>query len=357
MSAASARGAGLPDQELPTRSVRLRLTALYGALFFACGGGLLAITYLLVGRATAIDAVNVRVPSGTPARGAAVHTHLVDLHQLLVQSGIALAIMSVASIALGWLVAGRVLVARLDTAFEAQRRFVANASHELRTPLAAMRASLDVAIAKPVPVPEHVVVLEDRLRRELDRLERLLDGLLMLARGDRADVSEQPSVRLDPIAAAAVARREPEISTMRLQVDLHSCPDACARGSEALLTRMVENVIDNAIIHNEQGGWVRVTPATDGPLTRLVVENGGALLAQTDVDQLTQPFRRLGPPRTGSDRGTGLGLSIVASIARAHGGALDLDARSDGGLRVAIALPAAGSTPAGPASTPAGADR
>jgi signal transduction histidine kinase len=347
MSAAAARGAGSPVQQLPTRSVRLRLTALYGALFFACGGGLLAITYVLVGRATAIDAVNTLTPGG-PALGAAVHTHLVDLHQLLVQSAIALAIMTAVSIALGWLVAGRVLVTRLDTAFEAQRRFVANASHELRTPLAAMRASLDVAIAKPVPVPEHILVLEERLRREFDRLERLLEGLLTLARGERAELADGAAVALDPIATAALARRGCEISAMRLQVDLRHCPDARARGSEALLTRMVENVIDNAILHNEPGGWIRVTPGADGPLTRLVVENGGALLEQTEVDQLTQPFRRIGPPRTGSDRGSGLGLSIVDSIARAHGGELDLDARSEGGLRVAIALPAAGA--------PSGAD-
>ena len=345
MFAASTRGAGPLDGELPTRSVRLRLTALYGALFLVCGTGLLAITYLLVSRATAIHAVNVRLSGGQPAHGAVVHTHLVDLHQLLVQSAIALAIMTVVSIALGWVVAGRVLVARLDAAFEAQRRFVANASHELRTPLAAMRASLDVAIAKPVPVPDHILVLEDRLRREFDRLERLLEGLLTLARGERADVSDEPAVALDPIAAAAVARRRPEISAMQLEVDLLRCPDACARGSEALLTRMVENVIDNAVLHNEPGGWVRVTPATDGPLIHLVVENGGPVLAQTEVDQLTQPFRRLGAPRTGSERGTGLGLSIVDSIARAHGGEVDLDARNDGGLRVAIALPAAEPAP------------
>ena len=103
---------------------------------------------------------------------------------------------------------------------------------------------------------------------------------------------------------------------------------------------MVENVIENAISHNEPGGWVRVTPAVEGSLASLVVENGGGPLVQEDVDQLAQPFRRLGTPRTGSQMESGLGLSIVASIAQAHGGALDLQARNDGGLRVAIALPA-----------------
>jgi signal transduction histidine kinase len=344
LGAMSAASAWHTDRGLPARSVRLRLTALYGGLFLACGAGLLAITYLLVSRATAIHAVATRSAGSAPARGAVVHTHLVDLHQLLVQSGIALAIMTIVSAALGWLVAGRVL-RPLRSAFEAQQRFVANASHELRTPLATMRASLDVAMAKPVPAPEHIVVLENRLRRELDRLELLLEGLLALARGEHANVSGALAVALDPIAAAAVARRRPEISSLGLAVDLERCADARVRGSEALLARMVENVIDNAVLHNQPGGWVRVIPGIEGQVASLVVENGGELLAQGDVDQLAQPFRRLGAPRTGSQRGTGLGLSIVASIAQAHGGELELRARDDGGLRVAIVLPAAGTAP------------
>jgi signal transduction histidine kinase len=104
---------------------------------------------------------------------------------------------------------------------------------------------------------------------------------------------------------------------------------------------MVENVIDNAIHHNEPGGWVRITTAVEGSRACFVVENGGAVLAQSDVDQLARPFRRLGAERTGSERGSGLGLSIVKSIAESHGGTLKLQAHSDGGLRVVIALPLA----------------
>jgi signal transduction histidine kinase len=102
---------------------------------------------------------------------------------------------------------------------------------------------------------------------------------------------------------------------------------------------MVDNVIDNAIGHNQDGGWIRVATGADGPLARVVVETGGALLDQRQVAQLAQPFRRLGADRTGS--GSGLGLSIVAAITTAHGGTLDLHARPDGGLRVSISLPLA----------------
>jgi signal transduction histidine kinase len=104
---------------------------------------------------------------------------------------------------------------------------------------------------------------------------------------------------------------------------------------------MVDNVVDNAIGHNRDGGWIRVATGADGAMARLVVETGGDVLDQQQVTQLAQPFRRLGAERTGSDSGAGLGLSIVAAIAEAHGGTLDLQARAEGGLRVGIALPLA----------------
>ena len=110
---------------------------------------------------------------------------------------------------------------------------------------------------------------------------------------------------------------------------------------------MVENVIDNAIGHNQPGGWVRVTTAVEDERAQLVVENGGPVLDPDEVKQLTQPFRRIGAERTGSDNGAGLGLAIVASIVEVHGGTLDLEALTDGGLRVAITLPLAARTAAG----------
>jgi signal transduction histidine kinase len=110
---------------------------------------------------------------------------------------------------------------------------------------------------------------------------------------------------------------------------------------------MVENVIGNSIGHNQPGGWVRVTTAVEGQLARLVVENGGPVLDSDQVKELTRPFRRIAAERTGSDKGAGVGLAIVASIAEVHGGTLDLEARSDGGLRVAVTLPLAVTTAAG----------
>jgi hypothetical protein len=375
---------------LPARSVRLRLTALYAGLFLLSGAALLGLTYLLVLHATAGGFVvtptgTAATPSG--ARGVTATSHGIDLHQLLVQSGIALAIMSVASAGLGWVVAGRVLaplrtmttstrrisehnlhdrldvqgpddelkeladtidglLERLEAAFDAQRRFVANASHELRTPMAGMRASLDVAMAKPGSLPPHILTLADRLRQGFDHLDRLLESFLALARAQQAEVADEGTLALGELASAAITRHAAAISDLRLAVDQHECSEGRVIGSETLLSRMVENVIANAVNHNQPGGWIRINSDIHGREASLVVENGGEILAQEDVDALAQPFRRLGADRTGSENGTGLGLSIVAAIAQAHGGTLKLHALSDGGLRVAIDLPVA--APAAP---------
>jgi signal transduction histidine kinase len=128
-------------------------------------------------------------------------------------------------------------------------------------------------------------------------------------------------------------------------------------GSETLLRRMVDNVVDNAIGHNRDGGWIRVATGADRASARLIVETGGDVLDQQQVAQLAQPFRRLGAERTGSDSGAGLGLSIVAAIAAAHGGTLDLQARAEGGLRVSIALPLAAPSRPGERAATAGAAR
>jgi signal transduction histidine kinase len=234
------------------------------------------------------------------------------------------------------------LLGRLEGAFEAQRRFVANASHELRTPLTTMRASVDVAVAKPEPVPAQTIALADRLRGELDRVDGLLDGFLALARAQHGDLPGQTTLSLEYVTAAALAVRADAIAARHLTVHHVTGADGTwVTGSQPLLCRMVDNVVDNAIGHNRDGGWISVTTESDEHLARLVVETGGEVLDADQVSQLTQPFRRLGADRTGSDHGSGLGLSIVEAIAVAHGGTLGLHARPEGGLRVSIALPLA----------------
>ncbi|WP_255420895.1 sensor histidine kinase KdpD [Micromonospora sp. HM5-17] len=229
----------------------------------------------------------------------------------------------------------------MESSFAAQRRFVANASHELRTPLATMRAALDVAVAKPDP-PAQTVALANRLRTELDRMDRLLENFLVLARAQHGEFADRGPVHLGDLLDATVAARAADIARRNLTVLDDGGPDpAWTEGSRALLARMAENLVDNAIVHNVDGGWLRVaTRGGPGPV-RLVLETGGPVLDQEQVARLARPFERLVAERTASDRGAGLGLSIVAAIVEAHGGRLELYARPEGGLRVTVTLPAA----------------
>jgi hypothetical protein len=233
------------------------------------------------------------------------------------------------------------LLDRLERSFAFERQFVANASHELRTPLAGMRTSLDVAMAKPGPVPAHIGTLADRLRRELDQVDRLLESFLALAQSQREAPAALSTVSLAELARLEIEHRADAISAKGLDVEQRLCPDAWVAGDLTLLSRMVGNLIDNSIGHNQLGGWVRVTTAVEERRAQLVVENGGPSLDPGQVKQLTQPFRRIVAERTGSDNGSGLGLSIVASIVEAHAGTLVLEALSGGGLRVSITLPLA----------------
>ena len=384
---------------LPRRTVRLRLTALYGMLFLASGAGLLTITNILarswpwpalvVSPDSRVSGRIQPAPSPIPAqvRVQAAAQHAAALNQLLAESAIALGVMAVVSAVLGWLVAGRVLrplremtaaaraisaedlskrlavpgpddelkdlgdtiddlLHRLETAFAAQRRFAASASHELRTPLAMMRTSLDVATAKPAPVPAELTVLAGKLREGLDQADHLVENLLLLARAQHGARDEQETIPLGPLVTDAIGTRAGLIASMGLHVK-HSPVDRAGvlvTGNPVLLAQMVANLIDNAVRHNHPGGWIRTQTSRDGPTVRLLVENGGSVLDPGKVTTLTQPFQRLGGDRTGSAAGTGLGLAIADAIAATHGGTLHLYARPEGGLRAVIDLPAADST-------------
>jgi signal transduction histidine kinase len=372
-------------------TVGVRFTILYAAVFLGSGIGLLGLTFLL-----SDGSMSNVAPAGTPpAQGGpdAARLHIRELEnqlatvhdrqarQLLVGSLVALVVMAVVSVLLGRVLARRVLrplrlitsatrrisadsldrrlavtgpadevknladtidelLERLDVSFAAQRRFVANASHELRTPLATMRASLDVAVAKPDPAAS-TVALAGRLRTQLDRVDHLLDGFLVLARAQHGALADAAPVDLGDLVGAALRDRSADLTAKGLRVTVDVPAATATQGSPALLARLVGNVVDNAVTHNENGGWIGITATAAGAETVLVVETGGRVLDQREVDRLARPFERLGGERIGS---SGLGLSIVAAVVAAHGGRLALLARPEGGLRVSIALPLAKET-------------
>lgn len=412
---------------LPRRTVRLRLTALYGGLFLLTVAVLLAIVYLLVTVGFKNSAVEVKahVPrpsalAGAAGKGATVKAgstkavqspgpdaqYLVvrsggvtvgtfrppfgatatriaqaavgaqqkrDRNQLLLWSVVALAIMAIASTVIGWLVAGRVLaplrtmtararrisadsldarlavsgpddelkelgdtidglLQRLEQAFDAQRRFVANASHELRTPLTVERAMLEVALADPNASERSLRSACERVLAAGAEQERLITALLDLARSERGLDHSDP-VNVSDVVARALGRAPLEDG---VTVTSNLAP-AYLSGDARLIERLAGNLVENALVHNVQDGWVHVVTATEAGRAVLRISNGGPVIDPGDVEGLLEPFRRA--RGRVSHRGHGLGLSIVAAIAVAHGAELNVRVRDSGGLDVAVTFP------------------
>ena len=383
---------------LPSWTVRLRLTLLYGGLFLVSGVVLLGITYLLFRSA---GGVNLIFPNGA-AHGSAnagagdalanleaerqvreMYANAVErntdlLHEGLIRSAVVLAIMTVASIALGWLVAGRVLrplrtmtattrqisernlnerlalpgpddelkdladtidglLARLEAHVAEQQRFAANASHELRTPLALTQTILDVARREPNRDNGELV---DRLSAVNTRAIDLTEALLLLNRADQRSFTPE-HVDLSLVAEEATETLLPLAEKRGVAIEM-SGEATPAIGSRALLLQLTTNLVHNAIVHNRPDrGTVWVRTGADSTDAVLAVENTGEKLTPELVSTLDEPFRR-GRERVRTDHaGAGLGLAIARSITDAHDGTLTLAPRAGGGLRVTARLRAA----------------
>lgn len=376
--------------------IRARLTMLYALAFLAAGVVLVVMTYILVAQSMLrpttgqVDRVPGRVGQGqtTQAIMEAIEEYRSDtLNQLLVWSIVALCVALVLAWVLGWALAGRALrplqqvtdtarrvadrslherialtgpqdelkeladtfdamLERLDRSFDAQRNFVANASHELRTPLAVNRTLLEVALGDP-EISDDLRRLAPTILATNSRSERLVEGLLTLARSEQA-VTEQTPVDLGSLTAAVLDQEKAEVAERGVTVaaELHPAP---AAGNGVLLERMVVNLAQNAVRYSGPAGEVRVWTGLWNDRAILQVENTGPILGPYEVDGLFEPFKRgqgrlSGGGSPGSDGrlsgndGVGLGLSIVRSIVRAHGGTITARRRDEGGLIIRVEL-------------------
>ncbi|MBV9607280.1 MAG: HAMP domain-containing histidine kinase [Solirubrobacterales bacterium] len=373
---------------LPPRTVRLRLTLLYSGLFLVSGMVLLVTIYLIFRGNTGVDLIVPGGPAHRSVNQGALNevrrmylgslerdTH--GLHEGLLQSAITLAIMTVVSVGLGWLVAGRVLrplrtmtattrqisernlnerlalpgprdelkdladtvdglLARLEAHVAEQQRFAANASHELRTPLAVTQTILGSARNDPNRDNGELV---ERLHAVNTRAIDLTEALLLLSRaGQRSFTSER--VDLSLIAEEATETLLPLAENRGVTIDTAGETTATL-GSPALLLQLATNLVHNAIVHNlPEQGTVSVTTEVHPQGAVLTVENTGEKLDPQLVSTLVEPFQR-GTERIRTDHaGAGLGLAIVNSIAQAHDGTLTLTPRATGGLCVSVQLPA-----------------
>jgi signal transduction histidine kinase len=382
-------------------TVRLRLTALYAVIFAVCGVVLVLVTFLLTANASILlpgvdglffsgsptgftqgATVIVNGPVSAQQLQAAVQTRQAEtLAQLAISAGIALAVTLAVAVMLTWMAAGRVLspiraitatarrlsqenlrerialdgprdelrdlaetidamLDRLGTAFEAQRRFVANASHELRTPLARERALIDVGLSNAEASADSLRNMAERVRAAVDEQERLIEGLLTLARGERG-IERHEFVDLADIAIRALDGVQGLPGHADGLAIARGLRPATVVGDTEMLERVVVNLLDNAMAHNVDGGRVELATGTQNGNAFLHVANTGPVIPPNVVPALFEPFRRRGSDRAGKHRGHGLGLSIVAAVVKAHGGRVDAQPRDGGGLDIYVRLPAA----------------
>ena len=228
------------------------------------------------------------------------------------------------------------MLERLDAAFATQRRFVANASHELRTPLTVMRTAIDVTLAKPAPTASQLTDMAVRVRRSIDKAESMIEALLTIAVSDQGKLSTE-FTDLATLAEDAIDAAAPNIERLNLHVDAHLDP-AEITGDPQLLERMVSNLVDNAVRHNEPGGWVRLRTGSSTADAFLEIANSGPFIPDAAVPSLFEPFRRM-EARTGARDGVGLGLSIARSVITAHRATVTASSQPAGGLDIAVLIP------------------
>ena len=346
----------------PRPTVRARLTVLYAALVGFSTGALLLVSYWLLGRH-----FDRTLPPGLASDA---------LGQVALQYAIAFAGVLLLAIAIGWVMAGRMLAPlkritgtarrvseerlderipvagphdelrelgdtlnsmldRLADSFDTQRRFVANASHELRSPLTVIRSEAEVALANPEPDLAELRGMAESVVQASRRTEALLASLLILARSQRG------LARSGPVDLAATvgdvveaARSDATREGVRVRDELEP---AIVEGDASLLERLAANLVENAIRYNRPGGFVDLRTRAGVASVELRVENSGPPVERDAAVRLGEPFERLA--READGRGAGLGLSIVRAVSEAHRGSLSIEPRPGGGLVVSIRLP------------------
>lgn len=373
-------------------TIRTRIAVVFGTVFLALGGTLLAGVYLLTSRGTDTVAREISSranapalprsgntsspasPSHPPGTSSAVAvSHQISkaaAQQQLLWSVIALAIAALLAALVGRWLAVRVLrpvrsmtstarrisennlgerialstpgdeiteladtfdslLDRLESAFDAQRRFVANASHELRTPLAVQRTALQVGLENPAP--DELAIVRAELLDSNRRSQQLIDGLLLLARSQHGLQTRTP-VDLAALVAkeTAFAAEDARAAGIKLHLDQRQ---TVVSGDPVLLSHLVRNLLRNAVTYNQHDGEVTVQTRPH----RLRISNTGPIFNDTTAQALREPFRRGTTPRTNSQTdGAGLGLSIVDAIATAHHAILTTRANPNGGLTIDI---------------------
>ncbi len=388
--------AGLADR-LPEwmRSIRFRYTLLYSAVLFGLAALAVASVYLIV--SAKLHRYPVSFGPGevwcNPFTGRCSRFPVVDrqdfqrlvyteaLSTLRYYTFAALGVLFVASLGVGWVIAGRVLrpigritsvardiqatdlsrrielagpddelkqladtfdamLARLDAAFAAQRQFVADASHELRNPLAIIRTNVDVALADPDADPQDLRHTITVVKRAGDRMSRLVDDLLALARRQEPTLEHE---RVDLGAAVAEASDDFLVpaEARGIVLDRAIAPEVVVIGDRDALKRAVANLLENAVRLAPASTRIKLATGSEGGRAWIAVADEGPGIAAEDQQHVFDRFWRADKARSRADGGTGLGLAIVRQIAESHGGHVRLHSKVGVGSTFVIWLPIA----------------
>jgi signal transduction histidine kinase len=378
------------------RSIRFRYTLLYSGVLFGLAAVLVAAIYLVLLMALRGEPVS----AGRVCKyGECIRLVSLSEFERLVNSQTltklrnysfsALGVLFVASLGVGWVVAGRVLrpigritavardiqatdlsrrielpgpedelkqladtfdamLARLDAAFAAQRQFTADASHELRNPLAIIRTNVDVALADPHADPDDLRHTITVVKRASDRMARLVDDLLALAR------RQEPTLEHEPVdLGVAVTEASDDFvvpaAARNIVLDRAIAPGVVVTGDRDALKRAVANLLDNAVRLAPAGSRIRLATGSEGDRAWIAVADEGPGIAPEDQPHVFDRFWRADRARSRADGGTGLGLAIVRQIAQSHGGSIRLQSKVGVGSSFVIWLPV--TTPSAEAPT------
>jgi signal transduction histidine kinase len=384
------------------RSIRFRYTLLYSAVLFGLAAVVVAAIYLVLVMSLRNEPYSTGVqrlvcfgnqcyqPVTFRQLERAVNAR--TLKELRNYSFTALGVLFVASLGVGWAVAGRVLrpigritavardiqatdlsrrielpgpddelkqlgdtfdamLARLDAAFAAQRQFVADASHELRNPLAIIRTNVDVALADPRADPEDLRQTITVVKRASDRMARLVDDLLALARRQEPTLEHEPVDLGDAVAEASDDFVVPA-AARNIVLDRAIAPGVVVTGDRDALKRAVANLLENAVRLAPEGSRIRLATGSEGDRAWIAVADEGPGIAPEDQPHVFDRFWRADKARSRADGGTGLGLAIVRQIAESHGGRVRLQSKVGVGSSFVIWLPVATSGASEPLPRP-----
>ena len=240
----------------------------------------------------------------------------------------------------------RLVVVLVDDRTEAhrieavRRDFVANVSHELKTPIGALNL-LAEAVAEAKDDPDAVVRFADRMQGESERLTRLVQQIIDLARLQNDTISEDPAViKVAELVAEAAEHSATEAERMHIDIAVSLEDELFVQGDRAQLHAAVSNLVENAVRYSQDGTRVSVSATADGDTVRISVADRGVGIANEELDRIFERFYRVDPARARNTGGTGLGLSIVKHVAASHGGSVEVWSEPGAGSTFTLVLPA-----------------